>query len=206
MTLRVIASGLKCSGLGIIRSRLAGLRFSGVKIPLSALGFIAIHQKPGFAPHLAVEKLHPQLLASIRPMLQIPRGTRRKRSSGRYCYGHIEPVSPAIEHRLHPPLACFGDTDGGGTVAFDRAGELAGEAATIARCRQASHSRPSNPPHANRRHGGAWRRQDIGDFSLVMRDIAGFFIHLDHQDDATAACLAPTTTTADGLAGRRAPG
>ena len=53
-----------------------------------------------------------------------------------YLYGHIEPVGPAIQHGLHPPLASFGDTNGGCAMPFHRAGEFAGKTAAVFRVGQ----------------------------------------------------------------------
>ena len=75
-----------------------------IKIPLPALGCVSNHQQPGFPPHIAIEILHPQLLAPLRP-------------SGKLRVAGDEPVigedlrhgRPALHIIEHAPFAGGGN-------------------------------------------------------------------------------------------------
>ena len=152
-------------------------------IPFATLRIArARHQQSGFASHVAIEKLHPQLLARRRPTVEFRMGTEeavilmdRDRQP--------ETQFPIFQHRAHPPFTCLRHVNGGGVMPRDSARDLGNEAAAIGRIVQ-FHIIDRPPQRAQPigmvAHGG----QDEGDLRLVMADIAGLIRHLHHQHDA----------------------
>ena len=114
---------------------LGGLAVFRVKIPLSADGGITIHQQFRFTPHVAIEIFHSKLLAILGPAFEFGMVTQ-KAVVGANLYRNIKTVGPAIQHGLHPPLASFGDTNGGCAMPFQCAGEFAGKTAAVFRIGQ----------------------------------------------------------------------
>ena len=49
----------------------SGLAVVVVKVPLTADRLVALHQKPGLPPHLAVEVLHTELFPTLGPVREI---------------------------------------------------------------------------------------------------------------------------------------
>ena len=102
----------------------------GIEIPLAAFGLFAVEQNAGLAPHIAIEKLHPQLLSAVSPRLKLSMVTNET-VIWEDCDGHVEPVRPAIEHCLHPPLSRFGYSNCGGPMPFYCAGEFTSKIVAI---------------------------------------------------------------------------
>ena len=78
-----------------------GLPVVAIIIPLATRRRVAIHQKSALPPHLAIEELHPQLLASVRPAGK-PGAITEKPVIGADFNGHTEFLGQSLHHRQNP--------------------------------------------------------------------------------------------------------
>ena len=67
-----------------------------VEIPLAACRLLPVHQEPRPAPHVAVEELHPQLLAPLRPGVKI-----RERNDEARILEQVDRHGHQVPPRLH---------------------------------------------------------------------------------------------------------
>ena len=155
--------------------RLCRLAVVVVEVPLATRGFVALHQEPGLAAHLAVEILHPQFLAALGPGVELVERTDEPviRQRPHRQWRRVQRLDQAPfaglrrEHLggvvLLPAAHQFAD-DGSGRVGVVEAGigHLPALAAQLF----------GEMPH---------RRQDQRDLLGVMRDIAPLVHHLGHD-------------------------
>jgi len=191
---RVGQEGHRCGDLARPFLR-EGPAVVGVVIPPAALGFLPRHQETRFAPHPAVEKLHPELLFAPGETVEILMG------------GQEVPVLTDLEVGpglfrsgpdvlAHPPLARLDDDelarleDPAGSPEFER------EGAAVFRVFESAvvHSHPLGCQGlAEVAHGG----EEKDDPGLVGRHIIGLACRLGHPDGILPRIEA--------VEGRRAP-
>ena len=162
-----------------ILGRLAVL---AIVIPRAAFGLAALgHEQPGLAPHLAVEELHPQFLAVLRPVVELGLGADEAVVAQDLDRAG-ELVRPLLHVLPHAPLTRLDHADQPRAVPFDRARDLAGEAARILQIAKFGVvDAPSRIAQfrGEMAHGG----KDQRDLLLVVADIGRLVPHLHHQDD-----------------------
>ena len=154
-----------------------------VVIPLAARRFaVILHQQSGLAPHLAIEELHPQFLAVVRPGIEL--GLRADEAVVAQDLDFTgELVRPLLHVLPHAPLACLDHADEARVVPFDRTCEFAGEAPRIVGIVELRViDRPPRIAQFLREmaHSGENQR----DLLLVVADIGRLVPHLHHEDDA----------------------
>ena len=162
---------------------LGRLAVLAVVIPRAAFGLAVLgHEQPGLAPHLAVEELHPEFLAVLRPVVEFGLAADEAVVAQDFYFAG-ELVRPLLHVLPHAPLACLDNADETRLVPFDRARDLAGEAAGIVRIAKFGVvDAPSRIAQflGEMAHGG----KDQRDLLLVVADIGRLVPHLHHQDDA----------------------
>ena len=152
----------------------------GVIIPAPAGRLVAVHEQVGLAAHLAVEILHPQLLAPLGPAVEAVMAADEAVVLNDHDR-HIETVPPALELLAKPPFARFGQDDALVRPLrqrpLDRVGETGAGPGLV---EPVIDHPPSRRFQFGREmaHGG----EDQGDLLAVMPDIACFADRLDHQD------------------------
>ena len=77
-----------------------------VEVEGASRGALALHQEAGLPPHLAVEELHPELPAPLRPLPEL-RGRAQEVPVGQ----DLETRDGREQFLLHPPLARLDDDD-----------------------------------------------------------------------------------------------
>ena len=82
-----------------------------VVIPRAAFGLAVLgHEQPGLAPHLAVEELHPQFLAVLRPVVEFGLAADEAVVAQDFYFAG-ELVRPLLHVLPHAPFACLNHTD-----------------------------------------------------------------------------------------------
>ena len=150
-----------------------------VEIPLAANGVSAFHQKAGLASHLAVEKLHAELLLALGPLGKLSRCGQKPRIVSDLD-GQAERVLP-IQHELPDPIFTgLGYNQPAGTMALDSAGDFIGKGAGIVGIIEfyiIDGDASLGQFIGEMAHG----RKDKGNFLLVVRHINRLACNLDHQ-------------------------
>ena len=145
-----------------------------VEIPLTALGLVTVHQKAGLAPHLAVEILHPQGLAPLRPSLEVRVGTKEPVILQQV---HLERM--VLQRLDQAPFAGFGRQHLRRAERVGPAQQLARDGTCILRIIEPriSHA-PALPfqPGGELAHGGEKKRDLLG----VVGDVVRFRRDLGH--------------------------
>ena len=176
--------GIRCElrAFGSGEPVLGRLAVLAIVIPRAAFGLAVLgHEQPGLAAHLAVEELHPQFLAVLRPVVELGL-TADKAVVAQDFYFAGKLVRPLVHVLPHAPLACLDYADQPRAVPFDRPRNLAGEAPRIVRVAEL---RVIDAPAriaqflGEMAHGG----KDQRDLLLVVADIGRLVPHLHHQDD-----------------------
>ena len=153
----------------------------GVEIPFSPDRLLTLQQHPMPSAHVAVEILHPQLLAALAPL---PKLLDRTEEAIIFADldGHTEMCPPAPHLLRQTPFSAFGGDDGGGSALGNRPGELAPQALRVLRViqRDVTHLEPLLPQLVGKvPHGG----EEKGDLLLVVLHIGRFAHDFRHQHE-----------------------
>ena len=166
-------------GLGQEQAAGRGRAVLGVEVPPPPGRGVAVHQQARPPPHVPVEVLHAQGLASLGPGLEVGVGGEEP-VVFQDRHGNAQAGGPAVRLQLQPPLARLGEEDRRGAVPADRPLQLAAERAGIVRRIQPD---MVDPPPRRRQVGGEapHGRQDEDDLLPVVPDVGGLAHHLRHQ-------------------------
>ncbi len=151
----------------------------GVEVPLAADGLAALHEQPGFPPHLAVEELHPELLLVPGPpaeALEVAEEARVLADLDRQA----RRLLPALHVLQHAELARVRADDGRGAQPRRGAQHLAAEGVGVGLVVERDVLHPDAPRAQLGRkvpHGG----EDKRDLLRVVRHVGALPHHLDHQ-------------------------
>ena len=153
----------------------------GVVVPFAADRLAVVEKDAGFATHLAIEELHPQLGLAGRPAAEaVVRADEAMiranlhRDGGDACKGG---------QRLgQTPFAAFGDYNPAERLIVEGAVQFAGDGVGVGRIVDADVAHRDTArlkPQGEAAHGG----EDQGDLLLVVSDVGGLVVDLGHQDD-----------------------
>ena len=184
-----MASGAKRNGFGMNRSALAGLRFSASKFHFPPSGSSPVHQKPGLASHLAIEELHPQRLATVRPSAElVPRADEALVRQDRDRQPSLR--LPGIDQLAHPPLTGFRHDNAAGPRLSRDARHLTREAAAVLSIVE-PHIAHGPPVSLQFGCEVAHRRKQERNLLLVVPNVSRLLRHLGHDDDITRLVAGP---------------
>ena len=153
----------------------------GVEVPAPAGRLLAVHEKAGPPPHLAVEELHAQVAAIRGPAPELP-----VRADEAVVVADLDRrrrhVGEGLERVAQAPLARLGDHDPLEGPLPQRAQQLAGDRTGVVRILVAdiAHGDAARPqPLGEGPHAG----ENEGDLLLVVTDIGRLLPHLGHEDE-----------------------
>ena len=164
-----------------LRAEALGRRLAvlGVEVPAPADGLVAVHEHAVRPPHLAIEELHPQPRAALRPAREI--GPCREESPV------LAQLRPRLaQRRLDAIFAGLGDDDPPCAMALFRPRDLAREGAGVFGIVERDIIDPHALPAKLRRemtHRGKHER----DLLLVVRNVNRLLRDLRHQHDVAGS-------------------
>ena len=148
-----------------------------VEIPLAACGLTILHQQAGFAPHLAIEILHPQRFAPLGPIVEF---IKRRHEPRVRMHGQLQ--RHILKRVDQPPFTALGG-DHLFRAGFVRAAQqfTRDRTAIIGVVQLGIADVPPIIPQPRRKlaHGC----KDQGDFLRVMLNIGRLVRDLGHHDD-----------------------